>query len=340
VELLKLKKKILSKVQETETFNEARMILEKYDPQALRNMSMSLQNLSTIGQSGGRPSPSPMTPAQQPRSRSYTRPGPAGPQQQQQGSTQQRSMMGPPAIMPAIMGGPSGIMQQPGPAGPQQQARTVCPIPPAERSVVERMVDYMLSDGPGSRYALICFQCKRHNGMARQDEFDYISYCCAYCGFFNPARRARPQAPVQQMRPAIEAEKEPKVQEPDEEEGPKIEELDTVMNKTVSLFVCLLIVYRLLIDVFVCFDCRLLLKRPLETHRSSDRGEAKKTRRQFRKLQNLPSQQNPHRSRKKSPNRLVSLMNRFRMRAQTNLMSNLLESLACICLLFIYSLPF
>lgn len=213
VELLKLKKKILSKVQETETFNEARMILEKYDPQALRNMSMSLQNLSSIGQPPNRPQPSPNVVQTPQRSRSYTRPAP-------QPTPGQRSQ----PVMPSIAPGTQNQMPP--------MARTVRPILPPERSVVEKVVDYMFSDGPESRYALICFQCRRHNGMALQDEFEYMSYCCAYCGIFNPARKSRPQAPLM----AIEPSKEPMVQEPEDVSTPKIVELDTVLNKTVSLF--------------------------------------------------------------------------------------------------------
>lgn len=32
--------------------------------------------------------------------------------------------------------------------------------------------------------------------MAMVEEFDYVSYKCAYCGKLNPARKQRPAAPL------------------------------------------------------------------------------------------------------------------------------------------------
>ena len=37
--------------------------------------------------------------------------------------------------------------------------------------------------------------------MAMAEEFDYVSYVCAYCGRFNPARKQRPAAPLLAARP-------------------------------------------------------------------------------------------------------------------------------------------
>ncbi|GAB0089885.1 Endoplasmic reticulum junction formation protein lunapark [Sergentomyia squamirostris] len=61
-----------------------------------------------------------------------------------------------------------------------------------ERNVVERMVDYLIGDGPSSRYAMVCQHCFRHNGMALQEEFEYSNFVCAYCNKLNPARKLRP----------------------------------------------------------------------------------------------------------------------------------------------------
>ena len=36
-----------------------------------------------------------------------------------------------------------------------------------------QLTDFLVGDGPGSRYALICAQCYSHNGMALKDEFEY-----------------------------------------------------------------------------------------------------------------------------------------------------------------------
>lgn len=101
---------------------------------------------------------------------------------------------------------------------------------PQQRSVVDRLVDYIVGDGPSNRYALICRQCDSHNGMALKEEFEYfgkfyfsreivlkkrrekwlseinkndislpkyiaLGYRCCYCGFLNPARKQKPFAP-------------------------------------------------------------------------------------------------------------------------------------------------
>ncbi|CAF3708315.1 unnamed protein product [Rotaria sp. Silwood1] len=42
------------------------------------------------------------------------------------------------------------------------------------------------------RYALICKSCNSHNGMALEEEFEYISFRCAYCNYFNSARKQKP----------------------------------------------------------------------------------------------------------------------------------------------------
>lgn len=54
------------------------------------------------------------------------------------------------------------------------------------------MVEYLVGDGPNNRYALICQKCHSHNGMALRDEFEYISFRCAYCFHLNLAKKKRP----------------------------------------------------------------------------------------------------------------------------------------------------
>ncbi|KAL8183511.1 UNVERIFIED_CONTAM: hypothetical protein K2H54_043336 [Gekko kuhli] len=48
------------------------------------------------------------------------------------------------------------------------------PILPRERGALDRIVEYLVGDGPQNRYALICQQCFSHNGMALKEEFEYI----------------------------------------------------------------------------------------------------------------------------------------------------------------------
>ena len=69
------------------------------------------------------------------------------------------------------------------------------PILPRERGVVDRVMDFFVGDGPNQRFALVCRHCGGHNGMALQEEFEFISYYCCYCFQFNPARKQRPMGP-------------------------------------------------------------------------------------------------------------------------------------------------
>lgn len=64
-----------------------------------------------------------------------------------------------------------------------------------EKGVLEKMVDYLIGDGPQNRFAMICRDCLSHNGMALQEEYEYASFRCAFCGSLNPSRKLRPIAP-------------------------------------------------------------------------------------------------------------------------------------------------
>jgi hypothetical protein len=75
------------------------------------------------------------------------------------------------------------------------------PVLPRERGYMDRVVEYLVGDGPSNRYALICKQCQSHNGMALKEEFQYIAYRCCYCFYWNPARKQKPVAPKLQPPP-------------------------------------------------------------------------------------------------------------------------------------------
>ncbi|XP_046403353.1 endoplasmic reticulum junction formation protein lunapark-B isoform X2 [Ischnura elegans] len=90
----------------------------------------------------------------------------------------------------ALLRNGGGVMMR-GPPGPPMPR----PIPPYERSFLDRMVEYLVGDGPNNRFALICQQCESHNGMALREEFEYLSFRCCYCYHWNPARKQRPHAP-------------------------------------------------------------------------------------------------------------------------------------------------
>ena len=63
-----------------------------------------------------------------------------------------------------------------------------------KQNVMEKMMDFIISDGPSNRFAMICNSCCGHNGMALQEEFEYVAFKCAFCGVLNPARKLRPKA--------------------------------------------------------------------------------------------------------------------------------------------------
>lgn len=73
------------------------------------------------------------------------------------------------------------------------QARTLLPRPiiNPNRTFLDKILDFMIGEGPNNRYALICRSCHFHNGMALKEEFEYIAFRCAYCLFYNEARKTK-----------------------------------------------------------------------------------------------------------------------------------------------------
>lgn len=64
-----------------------------------------------------------------------------------------------------------------------------------QKGVLEKMVDYLVGDGPVNRFAMICTECFMHNGMALKEEYEFTAFRCAFCGTFNAAKKQRPTAP-------------------------------------------------------------------------------------------------------------------------------------------------
>jgi len=91
------------------------------------------------------------------------------------------------------------------------------PILPRERGFFDRLMDFCVGDGPHQRYALICRHCGGHNGMALQEEFEYVSYGCCYCYQFNPPRKQRPMGPRLPVAPPATANALTKNEEEDKE---------------------------------------------------------------------------------------------------------------------------
>ncbi|XP_056904368.1 endoplasmic reticulum junction formation protein lunapark-B isoform X3 [Takifugu flavidus] len=199
------KKKILEEVMETETYKNAKAILERFDPDAkkkpeleatpvrpqmtpgagqeLRQRGVALRHMPmgtpVAVTPGARP---PLGPGGTPVERvPLSAPG---------GPPERSGLAASVQMTPRSLGSPvPGVgMHPPGPP----LAR---PVLPKDRGAVDRVIEYLVGDGPQNRYALICQQCFSHNGMALKEEFEYLAFRCAYCYFLNPARKMRPQAP-------------------------------------------------------------------------------------------------------------------------------------------------
>ncbi|KAJ2938175.1 hypothetical protein O0L34_g18515 [Tuta absoluta] len=167
------KKKILEEVMNTETYKVAKEILDKYGSPEENSRALK-----------------PFVPSVNVPGNSNTTPPPATP-----GMLRQRQIMhtstpnnANSALMP---------MNTPGLAKGARLRSEQLPRPLLDRnrSALDKVVDYLLKDGPNHRMALICTECSAHNGMALMEEFEYVSYHCAYCGKFHPARKQRPAAP-------------------------------------------------------------------------------------------------------------------------------------------------
>lgn len=183
VTLLKEKKKILEEVKNTETYKVATEILEKFgSPEPVRRPFRPTINVP--GNAPSTPTPSYPTPGQL-RQRQLGQSTPISP------LTDKTLTMAVSPLTP-IRNGPR-----------LSSVHLPRPVLNNSRTGLEKLIDFIVKDGPNYRMALVCKECSSHNGMAMIEEFDYITYVCAYCGTHNPARKARPIAPPLQPLPQI-----------------------------------------------------------------------------------------------------------------------------------------
>ncbi|XP_051563392.1 endoplasmic reticulum junction formation protein lunapark-B isoform X2 [Myxocyprinus asiaticus] len=200
------KRKVLDEVMETETYKNAKIILERFDPESKKKVEAEATPVRPLmtprpGQDLRQRHVAMSTPGTVPNTMSPgatpLRAAPGGPPDKgaagSAGSPAGASAAETPQhmmrrSMNPYSPGPGTGMRPPGPP-------LTRPILPRERSAVDRVIEYLVGDGPQNRYALICQQCFSHNGMALKEEFEYIAFRCAYCYFMNPARKTRPQAP-------------------------------------------------------------------------------------------------------------------------------------------------
>ncbi|CAL1688219.1 unnamed protein product [Lasius platythorax] len=219
------KKKILNEVTETETYKKAKEILLKFAPDEL-NMTPLTQKLSMPTETPRRPTPQAIISPQ---------PG-TGELRRRAISTYnaQIGVTGPGLMTPNIKPNnqplnapfpPSGRIINPASIGFRSPLPR--PVLPQQRTVIDRLVDYLVGDGPSNRYALICRQCESHNGMALKEEFEYFAFRCCYCGFWNPARKQKPFAPKLDFDNSAVTSNTSEANSNNDEEPIKLAELET-----------------------------------------------------------------------------------------------------------------
>uniref|UniRef100_A0A336LNE8 Endoplasmic reticulum junction formation protein lunapark n=1 Tax=Culicoides sonorensis TaxID=179676 RepID=A0A336LNE8_CULSO len=192
VELRKEKKELLQKVMDKETYKVALELLQKYSdkPALLRTNPQQTTDASprTSLQKTPRAPQSALVQRQTPN----LRPNPSQAMTTPYGV---RSPYSTPYQVSNRMPNTPSYPQTP-------QIRTPFPvIDQRNKGVVEKLVDYLVGDGPSNRFAMICKQCMSHNGMALQEEYEYTSFKCAFCQTLNPARKQRPIAPRLESTP-------------------------------------------------------------------------------------------------------------------------------------------
>ncbi|KAK9295469.1 hypothetical protein QLX08_010222 [Tetragonisca angustula] len=191
------KKKILDEVTETETYKKAKEILLKFAPDQLTIMSSLSPQPKNLQQSNT--SQSLMSPAGELRKRAIMN--------QNQTLIVQNNIPTDTNVPcdTLVCNSPNIHLQSAGRSvnTPNKNCKSPAPhlpilprpILPKERTGLDRLIDYLVGDGPSNRYALICQSCDSHNGMALKEEFEYFGFKCSYCNFLNHARKQKPCAP-------------------------------------------------------------------------------------------------------------------------------------------------
>lgn len=78
------------------------------------------------------------------------------------------------------------IPQPSQPSQPQNsQPQPQKPAIPPNRSWFDKLVDYMVGVNSQNGFALICSNCRAHNGLAPSSELEDIQFRCRFCGHFN-----------------------------------------------------------------------------------------------------------------------------------------------------------
>ena len=61
-------------------------------------------------------------------------------------------------------------------------------LPRSTRTWADKLIDFVVGEGPGTKYALICSQCYGHNGLVPPEEVSTKQFVCLYCHHWNKNR--------------------------------------------------------------------------------------------------------------------------------------------------------
>ncbi|CAN1132179.1 Uncharacterized protein At2g24330 [Linum perenne] len=64
--------------------------------------------------------------------------------------------------------------------------------PMADGGWIARLAALLVGEDPAHSYALICGNCHMHNGLARKEDFPFITYYCPHCHALNQPKQSAP----------------------------------------------------------------------------------------------------------------------------------------------------
>eukprot|EP01135_Chromosphaera_perkinsii_P007679 Nk52_evm1s934 gene=Nk52_evmTU1s934 len=179
------KKQKLEESKQKLTYNQAKGLLDRFDEEAKKQKKMKEQE-AAAGAINGRKGGGGQFNASQAGMRKREVAGSGGKNNNNTNQQQQR-MTG----AGNVGGSPGGGRMMGASSQMGTPVQTPRPVLDANRSRMDKVVDFLVGDGPSNRYALICAKCYSHNGMALEEEFEYLAFRCAYCAHMNPARKQR-----------------------------------------------------------------------------------------------------------------------------------------------------
>lgn len=266
--LQKEKKRILEMVCETESYKVASELLEKYDPKQLRRRERSSQDRAPATSANTSLTKLTASPIKLPAQQRQMHPAQSPIVFHNQSLNLQQQMPilptpPPPTPMtkPVTTISDTSIAAATAPtistitktqlnttstnllnkttnsiAASSVQGRPVRPILNKDRSLIEKVVDWVVADGPDNRFALICRYCYGHNGMSLAEEYETINFRCCYCYNLNTAKSKNNQV-HDQLQPEREKVDKPestkdtkeseKAKEAEESAEESTEELDS-----------------------------------------------------------------------------------------------------------------